>query len=583
MPNSSRSIITAVLPSLLLVVLAVLGVQPLPPMAAVAGCALAAFSVLVRRVPLAPAAVALAALATPAPGAAPLVAAVFIVAYAFISRRDSQVLAGFAVPAAAVLLCSWFTYSATVLALVAAVLTSGAALAAFYAQSHNSTTASLLCAITASVLLVSLPVIAATESNAPVAGAAFAAALVLLFSSLIGLRFESGLLRTLGGLGAAAMLALPIAFLTPAVAAGPVRGDVGVFATGMDECPKLLGDTIASVECYSQVLVDEYRSNSLESAIALVKSSFDAPSPLGPHFANNCHESLHFLAKAVALQSPGEDLRETIKRGTDMCAAGFGHGVWEMQYSLMSTEDLVEAAPTICRGWEGYSRSDEGSFGIGCRHILGHTMATRYRGHVADVAATCLIRDPLADPVSELNQEEIISRNNCLAGLFMENFLDLSRNRQGDIDSLDPYATCEDPKVAGNLDILWGCYNEIGAMVLPFYNNDAKAAYESCKAQQDELGVPQYIVESCYDSMARSLGPTLEYEDVAMVGSCSPLGSGEIHAYCVRGAAAAVAFNSNSIERGNEICRQNVSGEWLDICLARIEEIREALDASVLE
>jgi hypothetical protein len=550
---------------------------------AVAACVLAALSGLIRRAPLAPAAVALAALSTPAPGLAPLVAAVFVLAYTVAPRRDSQIVQGLISPAAAVLVCSWFTYATAGPALIAAILTAFAAVSAFYAQSRNSTTASLTCAITASVLLVTLPVIAATESNAPVAGAAFAAALVLLFSSLIGLRFGSVRLRTVAGLGAAAMLALPIAFLTPAQAAGPVHGDVGVYATGMDECPKLLGDTIASVECYAQVLVDEYRSNSLESAITMVKASFDAPAPLGPHFANNCHESLHFLAKAVALQSPGEDLRETIKRGTDMCAAGFGHGVWEMQYSLMSTADLVAAAPTICRGWEGYSRSDEGSYGIGCRHILGHTMATRFRGHVADVAATCLIRDPLADPVSELNQEEIISRNNCLAGLFMENFLDLSRNRQVDIDTLHPYATCEDPQVAANLDIMWGCYNEIGAMVLPYYNNDTKLAYESCKGQQDNLGVPQYIVESCYDSMARSIGPTLEYEDDAMVNSCTPLGSGEIHAYCIRGAAASVAFNSNSIERGNEICKKNVSGTWLEICLTRVGEIKEALSASVLE
>jgi hypothetical protein len=311
-----------------------------------------------------------------------------------------------------------------------------------------------------------------------------------------------------------------------------------------------------------------------------VKQVYAVPGRIGSHFAENCHESLHFLGKAVALDHQ-DDLAAAIGLGTDMCSAGFGHGVWEMQYGSMTTAKLLDIVPTICRGKDGLNRSAEGGAGIGCRHILGHTLATRYRGHVQDVAAVCLVRDPASDPASEWTQDEIISRNNCLAGLFMENNLDLNRFRGTAIDRKNPFFVCEDPKVSSNDVLLWGCYNEIGAMVVPFHDYEVGPSLQACKDQQQRFDIVFWVIESCYDSIARSIAPAFEYDAAAMEAACEAVADKELHKHCVKGIAGTITFNSNSVENGMRICTQRLTDpDEQAFCAKRVQEVADALGAS---
>lgn len=467
------------------------------------------------------------------------------------------------------------TPAALVSATAALVLTTLAASKVATRSNVVSAAAFLVAAMT----LATVPLLAISSDRVSVAAVAFAAALVAMIVSVVSLRSTGALPRKIALVAASLLIATPFGLVSTNDDGAGIAAGINA-SPNMAECPKLGNDTIKAVECYAAVLIDEYRTNGLPSAISLVERAYDAPAPLGSHFAENCHESLHFLAKATALSLTG-DIRDAIAAGTDMCAAGFGHGVWEMQYGAMPTTALVSSVPTICRGWEGLDRSEEGAAGIGCRHILGHTLATRYRGNVEDVASVCLIRDPLVDSSTELTQDETISQNNCLAGLFMENFLDLNRFRNNDINGSDPFDTCEHPKIVGDERLMWGCYNEVGAMVVPWSDYDLNTSLRACKSQAETFNIPEFVKLSCYDSIARSIGPALAYESDQMIGACASVDPGELQTYCVKGIAAAVGFNSNDIDLANLICEKNLpDAESRKLCTDRIDEVAAALESS---
>jgi len=449
------------------------------------------------------------------------------------------------------------------------------------ATAYNRRSVLLLAASFAlsAVLLFSVPMLAFASALSTATAVSLSAAIVLVAALALSLKSSSPAPRLLALPAALLLLTLPSAFAVET--ADGETGSAGVLASStILECPNLGSDTIKSVECYSTGLIDEFRTNGLENALRLVDELYGAPGSLGSHFASNCHESLHFLGKATALSDGGE-LRAVIAKGTDKCAAGFGHGVWEMEYGAMPTDELVKQVPTICRGWEGYNRSEEGSAGIGCRHILGHTLATRYRSHIEDVAPVCLVRDPIADPASELTQDETIAQNNCLAGLFMENFLDLNRFRTADIDNNNPFKTCEHEKIAADARLMWGCYNEIGAMVVPWYDYDMNAALKACRAQAEKFNIPEYVKLSCYDSIARSMSPALENNMQELEKACSTVEEGELKTYCVKGIAASTAFDSNQIDVAYQICERNLTDPAsLEVCRQRVDEIARSLDAS---
>lgn len=470
------------------------------------------------------------------------------------------------------------TFSGSSLAIFVALAAALVVLAATSRLSSPSVVSSAVLFCASAMFLASVPTLAVSENLPQVL---FLALLVGVSSAVLPLataRVSSPVPRRVSVAMASMLLALPVAFTSSADSAAISSGISA--SPNIELCPDLGGDTIKSVECYSAVLIDEYRTNGLPSAIQLVERAYAAPAPLGRHFSENCHESLHFLGKAAALDVTGE-IRDVIAQGTDLCAAGFGHGIWEMAYGSMTTDKLVEKVPTICRGWEGYNRSEEGSSGIGCRHILGHTLATRFRAHIEDVAAVCLIRDPQVDQNSELTQDETIAQNNCLAGLFMENFLDLNRFRTSDVDTARPFATCEHPKILVDERLMWGCYNEIGAMVVPWSDFDLQKSLEACRDQVAKNSIPEFIEISCYDSIARSIGPVIDRDPVSLQKACADIADKRLLAYCVRGLAGVVAFDSSNLAQARNLCNTALSDqEAVRICLDRVGEIAKALDSS---
>lgn len=465
-------------------------------------------------------------------------------------------------------------------ALVAALFASVLASISWAHVARRSTTFGVLAFLTSAMALSTISILALAEGQPVVAAVGALSGLSVMVASLIGLRTGTGTVRIAAALATAVVVALPVALTSNNADQADQLTASSPTIAALAECPETGNQTLRAVECYAAALIDEYRTNGLQSTVDLVKQVFNAPAPLGGHFSENCHESLHFLGKVVALELTDGNILDAIRKGTDMCSAGFGHGVWEMEYGKMTTQEILDIVPTVCRGWEGYQRSDEGSFGIGCRHILGHTLATRFRGQIENVADYCLIRDPAADPETEMVQDEIISRNNCLAGLFMENNLDLNRFRGSSINESNPFATCEQPKIMSNEVLTWGCYNEIGAMVIPYYDYDMGKALEACRVQATKFDIPEWIKISCYDSMARSVGPALAYEPGAAERVCDSIEAGELRTFCLRGIVGMLVFNSNDVAYGERLCRQKLSGTDLEICLERLSEIKDSLDSS---
>lgn len=485
-----------------------------------------------------------------------------------------QVLAPMSVSVALAYLVYRSSTTAMVLALVAAI-TATLAAASYARRTIPLTSATFILGL---VLLIVTTLTTAAEGLPLTAATAAGASVALLAATALSLRSDSRPSRVVAITAAMLVFSVPAAVLAGNDSnLGPSTGLSA--SANITECFQLGSDTIKAVECYSAVLIDEFRTNGLPQSIDLVYTMFNDPR-FGPHFKNNCHEALHFLGKASALRLGG-NLRDVISMGTNLCSAGFGHGVWEMEYGSMPTDAIVEQVPTICTGWEGNNRSEEGSSGIGCRHILGHTLATRYRGHVEDIAQICLVRDPQYDPASELIEDEIISRGNCLAGLFMENFLDLNRFRNEDVGAGGPFETCEQPKVAAIPTIQWGCYNEIGAMVVPRFDYSMAASLRACQDQATKVSLPDHIKMSCYDSIIRAITPALEYSSTEQAQACTGVPEGELMNVCIKYIAAEFAFSSNDVDGALRLCNEGISDPAaLKSCIDRVDDIAEALRSS---
>lgn len=378
-------------------------------------------------------------------------------------------------------------------------------------------------------------------------------------------------------------LALPDAPRTVAVERFGIEGvgaDATVDVSNLERCVATGGDVLMAVACYSTSLVHYYETHrDLPRTIRQVRAAFGAAPPLGPHFQNNCHETLHFLGRAVA-EDYEDDPRRAIHDGTDLCSAGFGHGIWEIIYADMSDDEFIEEMPTLCRGWDGLERSEEGSAGIGCRHILGHSLASRFRDEVESVAHLCLVRDPLVADNAEVSRDEVQQRNNCLAGLFMENFLDLTRNRSVELAALDMFAPCVHPDVAVSDEIAWGCYNEVGALVAPAHMFEPSPALRACREHADTYDLVSNSRHACYDSVARAVAPAIEYQVGPAIEQCDVETDDELRAWCARGLGAAIYFNSNVRAMGESVCTALTDGEMLELCRGRLDEIEEVLGVS---
>ena len=350
----------------------------------------------------------------------------------------------------------------------------------------------------------------------------------------------------------------------------------------LERCVQTGGDTLMAVTCYATSLLADYReTNSLADTLGVVEQAFFSGGPLGRHFQNHCHESLHFLSRTIARETPG-DKRQVIREGTDLCSAGFGHGIWEVIYADLTNDEFIAEIPTMCTGWDGEERTEEGSAGIGCRHILGHNLATRFRGEVATVAAMCKVRDPqVAAQSPDLSRSEVQHRTNCLAGLFMEDFLDLTRNRTEDIPPGQKlFEVCAVPELLEDEELGWGCYNEIGALLTPTVRYDPIAAIALCRTHADELDLHMELRTACYDSVARSVAPAIAYQVDEAIEACSRTNEEYLKGWCVRGLATAIMFNSNSRAFGDEVCAV-VTGEHLESCMNRLDGLGDVLDLSV--
>jgi len=168
--------------------------------------------------------------------------------------------------------------------------------------------------------------------------------------------------------------------------------------------------------------------------------------------------------------------------------------------------------------------------------------------------------------------------------LFMENNLDLNRFREDNIDSANPFATCEGSKVVVDEILMWGCYNEVGAMVVPYTDFDMAKSLIACQEQQMKFEIAQWIIESCYDSITRSIAPSLDYDIRSMSQACSAVPAGELYAHCIKGIAAAITFSSNIVEEGMRLCTDNLTDPvYLEMCTDRILEIADILAVSRTE
>jgi hypothetical protein len=416
------------------------------------------------------------------------------------------------------------------------------------------------------------------------AGAAVATAAVIGVLVFAAMSRRAGVLAT-----ALTVLAVSFAPTLAAAAPSPDIGDVRVSQlspklANLSRCVATGGDAPLAVACYANSLIDELRAGgTVASTLETVNEAFFAPPPVGPHFRNNCHETLHFLARKIAHEFEG-DRRDLIRKGTDLCSAGFGHGIWEVIYADLSNDEFIAAVPTICRGWDGYNRSQDGSAGIGCRHIVGHNLASRFVGKVDTVAHYCLERDPeLAAQSAELSQDETIARGNCLAGLFMEDFLDLTRNSGTRLSAAEAFSPCERPLVADNVKVAWGCYNEIGALVSPAVNFNPVAGIEMCRSQAVKAKLDDVLRFACYDSIARATVPAFDYDTDELISACSVSTDDEVRGWCAIGVGAAVMFNSNIRAEGERVCDRLASGKFLADCYIRLDEISKILATSVVE
>lgn len=319
-----------------------------------------------------------------------------------------------------------------------------------------------------------------------------------------------------------------------------------------ESCVGLVGSE--ETTCFTEVFVDEYETDGLESAVALMEYTSTDPGMLGERFAARCHEIAHAIGLATRITfEPNLDSRAPTR-----CRSGFFHGIHSQRFAVHSgSAALLTVAPSVCVGSEVLIGVGRGGVGNGCRHALGHEMLLRGADPL-DAARACML------PVVATHNPESAAAD-CLHGLYMEVFLTFEATGSYQ----DPVVVCA-PARSVALAASLACIGESGPSLFRLGESDGtKSAFHSCTVfgEQD-----QALALSCAGGLGRAASAFLanDREDLEL--------------YCIQGGAlfdpclidaAAAAMEAEQDYSWASVC---ALVKLIDVCEAKMRDIKSLVE-----
>jgi hypothetical protein len=213
--------------------------------------------------------------------------------------------------------------------------------------------------------------------------------------------------------------------------------------------------------------------------------------------------------------------------------------------------------------------SDTGWIDWNCNHMIGHIAYENNRNNVPETAKLCL-----SWPVGDTKWR------NCGAGMFMEYYLDMTRNLNGVSLPQDPneiHSLCRklDP------DIQEPCYNESGAAVWQYNSGTAAGAFALCK----KLVPEGEMLDACYSGVSRMVTVANGFVPSRMNAAC--ISGAEVDAkardLCGNEVAGSLVMETNAPDEAMNTCNTVVLTEELHKkCVERVESVAKQIEGSGL-
>lgn len=186
--------------------------------------------------------------------------------------------------------------------------------------------------------------------------------------------------------------------------------------------------------------------------LELALEQLDERSQSSAELLNNCHGVAHRMGHA-AFEKIG---KEALQYGSDLCGAGFTHGVIESYFGTFHVQDLTQEVEDICAP----------ALELKCFHGVGHGLMIVLEGDVQKSLEYCSV------------VKEFPMRSNCYDGVFMSVFdnEDTGVTRNWSL-FVDPWQYC---KTFGE-DFASHCYFYLPRYFITSSSFDAQKFAEDCK------------------------------------------------------------------------------------------------------
>lgn len=356
---------------------------------------------------------------------------------------------------------------------------------------------------------------------------------------------------------------------TGSVAASP-------YGVDFDKCASITTDYLGQKDCYSEYFIQKTDSIGVDGTLdLLVKIHQDNVN--GRSFLNHCHEVLHDIAKSAAQKYGVEKL---FGSWVVTCTGGFAHGVLSEYVHGQSWEKVRREFPTFCDNMTKKVVSaivakgkpeptDTGWIDWNCNHMIGHIAYENNRDNVPETAKLCL-----SWPVGDTQWR------NCGAGMFMEYYLDMTRNLNGvslPKDANEIHSLCRklDP------DIQEPCYNESGAAVWQYNSGTAAGAFGLCK----QLVPAGEMLDACYSGVSRMVTVANGFVPSKMNAAC--ISGSEVDPkardLCGNEVAGSLVMETDAPDEAMNTCNTVVITEDLHAkCVERVQSVAKQIDGSGL-
>ena len=275
------------------------------------------------------------------------------------------------------------------------------------------------------------------------------------------------------------------------------------------------------------------------------------------------HASCHQLTHAIGRTAGEIQGKAAFSSGTDLCAAGYYHGIVETVMMKIGAAQFRDRAASVCA--EQREGAPKSHLHYNCVHGMGHGFMAVFQSDVFQSLSGC---DVLTDPWEQ---------RHCYGGVFMENLSAIGHSSRPSTH-LRPHeplypCTAVDARYKGD------CYIEQTAYALSMRNNDFAAVFALCRNDADAgfrnvcyegLGGDAAIMASKFVIGAAARADTLR--QLCLLGP-----DDDARAHCIMGAISTIVRDTSGDDtQARVVCGALHDQQLTSVCNNALREEAQA-------